>query len=110
MSKVITSPSKRWPGSGTIADPLTLPTVESIEAAMDFSPKEGEKIWLTILDKEKMPAILACTEKWELENFPSDPTMENWPLSPRPASHKLINWLWEEIRNVYIGELEVPNE
>src|SRR3990172_1886415 len=110
MSKVITSPSKHWPGSFTIADPLTLPSVEAIEETINFVPEEGERIWLTVLDKSKMPAILACAEKWELENFPSEPTLENWPLPPRPASHKLIDWLWNEVRAVYLGELEVPNE
>ena len=110
MSKVITSQSKIWTGTVTLAEPLTLPQVEKIEAAMDFRPGESEKVWFTTLDREKLPAILACVEKWELKGFPESVTIETFPLTPRPASHKLVDWLWGELWKVYIGELEIPNE
>lgn len=109
MPKIITSPVSQWQGTVTIADPLYLPQVEAIEAAFDFKP-DGEKVWLSVLDKNKLPAIFACVEKWNLENFPDAPTLETFPLSPRPASTKLITWLWQEICAVYLGEVIVPNE
>jgi hypothetical protein len=111
VSKVITSPSKRWKGSVTIADQLYLPQVELIEIGLEpILSNKTDSIFLTVLDKPKMPAILACVESWNLENFPNPPTVENFPMSPRKASHDLITWLFTEIRNVYIGELEIPNE
>jgi len=111
MSKVITSPSKRWTGTVTISDPLLLPQVEAIESAMEIRP-EGDKVYITVIDKPRLPAIFACVEKWELQNFAISvtPTIEEFPMSPRVESHKLIDWLWSEIRNVYLGESQVPNE
>lgn len=109
MPKILSSPSKRWPGSVTIADPLTLPQVEPIEEALEYKP-EGAQVRLTVLDKNRLPAVLACVEKWELEGFPAAVTMETFPLSPRPESSKLIGWIWNEILKIYLGDLEVPNE
>lgn len=90
--------------------------VDAIENALEIRDevqgelKEGEKIYLTILDKPKLPAILACVETWGLQGFPERVTMESFPGSPRKESHDLIDWLWLEILNVYTGVLEVPNE
>ena len=118
MSKVITSKIKKWAGSVTIADPLTLPQVELIEAAFDATAKiskdveadnDSRIIFLTAYDKPRIPAILACVEKWELENFALMPD-GGIPMSPRRESYKLIEWLFGEIRAVYLGELEIPNE
>ena len=115
MSKVITSPSKRWQGSVTISDPLTLPQVEAIEAGLemprqaDDTDKDG-RVFFTVLDKPHLPAIFACVEKWELSHFPESVTIETFPMSPRKDSHELIAWLFHEIYKVYMGELEIPNE
>jgi hypothetical protein len=112
VSKVITSPSKRWPGSVTLCDPLTLPQVELIEAALEM-PKdvsEDGRVFLTVLDKPQLPAVLACVEKWELQNFPDSPALETFPMTPRKASHDLISWIFVELRKIYLGELEIPNE
>lgn len=107
MPKTITSPIKRWPGSVTIADPLTLPQAQLIENGLEKpDTKEGERIWLTVIDTMKLPAVLGCVEKWELENFKSDP----FPASPRGDSHKLIDWIFGEMLKVYFGEAIVPNE
>jgi len=111
MSKRITSPIKRWAGSVTIADPLTLPQAEAFEACLELQKIDGENkfVFLTVKDKQRLPGVLACVEKWELENFPNDVTLDTFPFSPRGASHKLIEWIYDEIFNIYIGELEVPN-
>lgn len=109
MSKVVTSPSTTWPGTVTLSDPFLLPQVELIEAALEYQP-DGEKVWLTVIDKKRLPAIFDCVETWNLQNFPDpSPTLETFPMTPRPESNKLITWLWDEIRNIYLGELEVPN-
>ena len=111
MPKVITSPLPRWQGSVTLADPLTLPQVELIEAAFEplkNIPDSGQ-VYLTALDKPQIPAILACVEKWELTDFPA-PTLETFPMTPRKATHDLIAWIFGELRRIYIGELDTPNE
>lgn len=111
MSKVIKSPLQRWAGEVTISDPLTLSQAHLIEDGLT-QPQGGEdgRIWFTVIDDKQLPAILGCVEKWSLSNFPENPTLENFPASPRGDSHKLIDWLFSEIRNVYFGEAQVPNE
>ena len=111
MSKVITSPLQRWAGEVIIADPLTLAQAHLIEEGLT-QPTGGEdgRIWFTVIDGKQLPAIFGCVEKWNLSNFPESPTLENFPASPRGDSHKLIDWLFSEIRKVYFGEAEVPNE
>lgn len=107
MSKVLISPIEKWPGSVTIADPLNQIQAQAIEAGMT-RPEAGEdgRVWLSVIDGMQLPAVLACVEKWELENFTPDP----FPFSPRVDSHKLIEWLFTEIRTVYFGEAFVPKE
>ena len=110
MTKIITSPSTRFFGTVYIAEPLTCAQAEAIEAAMEINIQPDEKIWYTVLDKKKLPAIFACVEKWELSNLPENITSETFPFSPRKDTHQLIDWLYDEIRKVYLGELEIPNE
>ena len=94
-----------------IADPLTIPQAQAIEAGMT-RPEEGAdgRVWLSVIDGMQLPAIFACVEKWELANMPDPLTMDSFPASPRVDSHKLIDWLFAELRTVYFGELEIPNE
>jgi hypothetical protein len=110
MSKIVTSPLQRWSGSVVIADPLTIPQAQAIEAGMS-KPEAGDdgRLWLTVIDKMQLPAILACVEKWDLANMPETVTIDTFPASPRADSHKLIDWLFSEIRGVYFGEASVPN-
>jgi hypothetical protein len=111
MSKVIKSPVEKWAGSVTIADPLTLTQARLIEAGMKEPVKDIDgKVWFSTMDEAMLPAIIACGEKWNLSNMPETITVETFPASPRKASHKLINWLSNEIVQVYTGELEIPNE
>ena len=42
---------------------LTLPD-EILEAA-----DKNKRIFLSVMDKKQLPAIIACVEKWELENL-----------------------------------------
>lgn len=112
MSKVLESQSKRFTGSVVIADPLTIPQAQLIEAGMK-APKEEStdgRVWLSVVDANQLPAVLACVEKWELVGVPEKPTLETFPASPRAESHKLVDWLFRELLTVYFGEAEVPNE
>ncbi len=109
MSKVITSPSKRWAGTVTLADPLTLPQAEALQESMEL-PEDNNKPqkYLLELDKIRVPGVLACVEKWDLQNFQLiDGSL---PFTPRLESHKLIAWIFGELRSIYFGELIIPNK
>lgn len=124
MSKTITIKNKKWEGTVTLFDRLFLSQVEAIEEALLDTPpaiereiigKEGkkEKVFstrFTHLDKPKIPALLACVEKWEIKDFPENPTLETFPLTPRKPAHDLIEQIFDEIKIIYNGEIEVPNE
>lgn len=107
---IIASNSKRWPGSVTITEQLTLPQVELIESALEPLQDSGKQVFFTAIDKNTIPAIIACVEKWDLKNFPDPVALETWPMQARKESHMLIRLIWEAVIQVYIGEQEVPNE
>jgi len=111
MPKVVTSPVKRWQGTVTLSDPLTLPQAEAVDEAMTTLPpsKDGQ-VTLTAIDKLHLPAIFACVEQWNLEGLPDPLTMDNLPMSPLRARHSLIDRLWQEITGIYLEDSEVPNE
>lgn len=106
--KILSSPSKRWHGSVTISDPMTLPQVMAIEEVFG-SPEGKGRVMKSVIDRKLLPAILACVEHWNLENFPEAVTVETFPATPRAESSALIRWLWNELYKVYIGETEIPN-
>ena len=123
MKKVI-SPSKRWTGHVLLHDPFNLDMVFAIEEAQDratelepskFLQKVGEAgvsvgtTWSSKSDALLIPAFLKCVAEWHLENFPENPTVENFPASPRRDARILIDWLWDEINVIYVGETEIPN-
>jgi len=124
MSKVIKSKVERWAGSVTFCDPLTAPQVFAIEDALDetaevdpssflaLSAKEGVELsWPSRRTYAYLPALIACIEKFELENFPEDVTQDTWPLSPRNDATILVTNLFSELIAIYRGEVtEVPNE
>jgi len=89
-----------------------LPQAEAIsEVRRSFADyKEGDSVSLLDVDKLYFPAILACVESWNLQNLPNPVTLDNMPMSPQPARHKLISWLWGEITAIYDAEDEIPNE
>jgi len=91
---------------------MTLPQAEALEAGMELPDDvlQKETVLYTVLDKPAVPAILLCVEEWHLDNFPEKVNVETFPFSPRKASHELIAWMFNEIRIIYLGETEVPNE
>lgn len=112
MSRVITSPIPRWAGTVTLRDPLYLPQAELIDEVYltYLSFEKGKQISFAMLDKPKLPAIIACVEKWELADFPEVVTAGNFPMSPKADRRALIDWLWSEIEKIYNGETTIPNE
>lgn len=111
MSKVIISPIERFKGSVTIADPLTIPQAQAVEIGIDKPEMDAEgRAFFSAFDNLQLPGILACVEKWELDNMPDKVTIDNFPASPRKETHDLISWLYKSIFSVYLGEIEIPNE
>ena len=110
MSKTIQITGK-WEGSVEIADPLTIPQVQLIEAALNPPVANSDgKIWTSALDADKLPALIGCVTKWELKDFPANMTADNFPATPRAASHTLIDFIFSHLIKIYTGELEIPNE
>ena len=100
MGRTITSPVKKWAGTVTLADPLTFTAFIAWNDAMreahqyrttDEKPGDYLRYSAAVL-----PGILACVEKWELQDFSPDP----FPATPRKSSDQLVAWLVREIRVV----------
>jgi len=118
--KQIESKSKRWPGTVTLSDPMTLPQVIAFEKALQdsgefFEDKDGSRVLKPKMmwggpDAAYIVGVLACVEKWELEGFPKKVSSDNFPATPRKDSHELVQWLFGEILSVYAGEIDIPNE
>lgn len=111
MSRKIISDIKGFEGSVEIADPLTLSQAQLVENGME-KPKLGEdgRYWLSVKDEFQLPAVIACVEKWEIKNISASPTIDTFPGSPRVTSHDLIDLIFSEIRKIYLGKINVPNE
>jgi hypothetical protein len=118
MSKRIISSSSVWPGAVVLSSPLTLPQALAWEKAeqaarpfrenirKDSKKRTIEAVDVTEIHTLYIPAIIACVEKWELENFPDDVTLNNFPGSPRTESLGLVGWLINSITAIYDGEEE----
>jgi len=110
MSKTIQVTGK-WEGSVEIADPLNIEQAQAIADSLDLPQKNADGTYYTIaLDAKKIPAILACVEKWNLKGFPETVNIKTYPASPRKAAHALANLIHSELVKVYVGDTEVPNE
>ena len=114
MPRILTSTVKGFTGSVTIADPLNFEQAALIEAALEL-PDEwrdisaDKRVYLSVKDKQQLPAVMACVSKWEIENIPQDVTAQTFPSSPRKYSHEFIAWVFREILAVYTGEVTIPN-
>lgn len=108
VSKIITSPSNRWPGTVEITDNPSWEQIDALEASFNIPIEEGKAVYFSVIDRQQIPAILAWVEKWDLQNFPNPVTVENFPRIPSKARHQLVNWIYDEIRQIYLGD--VPNE
>lgn len=113
MPKTITSPVPEFPGTITLCDPLTLAQCHAIETALgdpnDVASGDNKRVWLTASDMQSLPAVLACSESWNIQGQPEKPTMDTFIATPRRASHDLIAWAFRELTLIYFGEFAVPN-
>lgn len=108
MPKIVVSPVARWPGTVTLADPMTFPQfqawAESARAAGEILTAQGRQ---SDYDRALLPGLCACVEDWKLQDFPTRVTLETFPATPRKASAQLIGWLIAEI-NRLVAEDEAP--
>lgn len=110
MSKVITSPVKKFPGTVTLSDPLTFPQVFAVEDALDKSIEVDSAFASSRARYAVLPAIIECVEKWELEGIPENVTVETFPATPPTSTARLIAWLINEIVELFKEAEPDPNE
>ena len=108
MSKVITSPVRKWPGTVTLADPLTFPQFMAWRKAMTNAKELMDEKDVSPMDEAVLPGICACVEEWHL-NGQTQYTPETFPATPRRASNKLVAWLVDEISSLVTEAEEIPN-
>jgi hypothetical protein len=109
MSKVVTSPVKRFPGTVTLSDPLNYPQVITLEEAISEAGKLSEPTQAAY-NYTLLPGVLKCVEVWSLEGFPASVTADTFPATPRVPSAELLGWLIGEVVALYREADESPNE
>ena len=109
MSKVITSPVKRFSGTVTLADPLTFPQSIAFEDAIESVRTLGDTATMSKIRYAFLPGVLACVESWDLNGgFPKPPALDNFPSTPKAPVGELIEWLIAEISALYRESEDVP--
>lgn len=109
MSKTITSPVERYPGTVVLYDPLTFPQAIAFEDAVNAADELRESNNVARIRFAVLPGILACVEEWHLGGeFPERPALDNFPSTPRVSTTQLIDWLIKEITALYRESDEVP--
>jgi hypothetical protein len=113
MSKIITSPVKKWPGTVTLSDPLTYPQRFAYEDAVDalaaYRREVGDdNVKISRANYLLLPGILACVEKWELANLPAIISPETFPASPAMSAAKLLSWLITEVVALFEESEDIP--
>lgn len=112
MPKTITSPVDRFPGTIVLHDQLTLAQCIEVEATFGDPnlTQDGKRAYISPRDMDSLKAVLACSVEWHIDGQVEHPTLETFVATPRVATHKLIEWAFREVRQIYFGELQVPNE
>ncbi len=110
MSKIITSPVDKWPGTVTLSDPLTFPQALAVEDALAAAKELGEEASQRRQNYTVLPGLLGCVEEWDLENFPKNPTADTFPSTPAKPNAEIIGWLIDEIIGLYYEAEPDPNE
>jgi len=107
MSKIIQSPSKRWPGTITLFEPMSYPQLLAWRTAVDAA---GEQTDAMASHHALIPGVLACVERWELGgDFPTVVTAENFPATPIKVSVSLVGAIAAAVSEILNAEDEYPN-
>ncbi len=110
MSKIITSPVKRFAGTVVLSDPLTYPQVFAFQDALEAVKALGKDAHYLRVQYAALPGILTCVEEWKLEGVPEHPTMDTFPASPRASAARLVLSLFREITALNDEAENVPLE
>ena len=118
MSKTLTSPILEFSGTVVIPARMTMPQVLSWERStreqrefLDGLQAEGQQTFSTSgIDNLVIPVLCEIVEEWHIDGMNGNTAPDNFPATPRLASHKFIEWLGGEVRKVYLGETDIKNE
>jgi hypothetical protein len=110
LSKVITSPVKRFSGTVVLSDPLTYPQVFAWEDTLEDSRTEEATKDVRRQIYSLLPGILACVEEWHLKGVPEHPTRDTFPATPNDPATELATWLVHSISELYEEADNVPLE
>ena len=110
MSKVITSPVKRFSGTVILSDPLTYPQIFAWQDAIEDSNAEEARKDVRRQIYALLPGILKCVEEWQLKGVPEHPTRDTFPATPDGPATELVTWLVREITTLHDEAENVPLE
>lgn len=126
MSRVITSPVKRWPGTVTLADPLNyeqlaawqdaVSEAERIKAALQAPLGTtlivGDIVGYPQIAQVFLPGVCACVEAWDIggTGWPAVVGPGTIPATPRAPAARLLSWLIGEISNTISEADDIPND
>ena len=111
MSKKIDSPVEKFPGSVTLASPLTFPQVIEYENAIrKASELDADTASVADVHSLYLHAVCLCVEKWELEGIPDGVTPDTFPATPRKSVTELASWLVSEILELFKEDEDRKNE
>ncbi len=109
MSKVITSPVKRFPGTVTLQEPLFYPQViafrDAVEAARELPDGSSQLEYNHTI----LPGIIAVVESWDLAGVEKHPTPDTFPVTPNKSAIDLMAWLIAETSKLFTDD-EIPND
>ena len=108
----IESPVTRFPGHVILPEFLNIGQVRAFEDALgdpDAGQVENKKVWISLSDERRLPAVLQCVQEWHIQGVPEKPTLETFPMTPLVPAHDLLNWIFGELLKMWTGETEIPN-
>ena len=110
MSRVITSPVKKFPGTVRLQDPLYYPQMIAMRNALSAAQSLGGDAAKIDYNRAVLPGIIAVVEEWNLSGVSKSPTPDTFPLTPVKSADALAAWLIGEVVKLYLEEDEaVPN-
>ena len=104
MGKIIESPVKRFSGTVVLPDYLTFPQYDAFNECWEKAKVEGQS--QRDRNHAVIPGILAVVTEWHLESIPEKPTVETFPASPIASANRLLAWLFTEITETLIFEVD----
>lgn len=115
MVKIV-SDVKGFQGYVITPDYMNIQQVRAFEDAFfgdlaKLSEEEKDRrVFVSVSDERLIPFLLDFVTEWHIKNVPEEPTLENFPQTPRRDAHALISEISQGIFEMWRGEVEVPNE